>query len=116
AHDPPLGHITTFGGHPLSCAAALASLKLIQRERLWEGSASIGSDLLNRLKALFANTPAVIDTRGIGLLIGIEFDQASHARRFVAEALKRGVITNWPLNDDSVVCIAPHLLIAEQAN
>ena len=49
SHDPPLGHITTFGGHPLSCAAGLAALNVIVRERLCERAATMGKELVRRL-------------------------------------------------------------------
>ena len=52
SHDPPLGHITTFGGHPLSCAAGLAALEVIVRERLDERAAVIGAELMQRILAM----------------------------------------------------------------
>src|SRR5258707_677064 len=70
SHDPPLGHITTFGGHPLSCAAGLASLNVIGRERLCERSATIGKVIVRRILAMRA--PEIAAVRGLGLLIGIE--------------------------------------------
>jgi acetylornithine/succinyldiaminopimelate/putrescine aminotransferase len=111
SRDPPLGHITTFGGHPLSCAAGGAALRTIVEQRLWERARKIGEYIRERLTAL--RSPEVIDIRGIGLLIGIEFAKASMARRFVAETLARGVIVNWTLNADRVVRLAPPLIIAE---
>ena len=109
AHDPPLGHITTFGGHPLSCAAGLAALKVIVRERLCERAASTGKDMIRRLTAIGA--PEIAAVRGLGMLIGIEFHDAAVARRFVAAAIARGVIVNWTLNADNVVRLAPPLTI-----
>ncbi|HEY6421287.1 MAG TPA: aspartate aminotransferase family protein [Candidatus Binataceae bacterium] len=109
-HDPPLGHITTFGGHPLSCAAGLAALDLIVNERLADRAETIGTELRERLAA-FAG-PEIAAVRGLGLLIGIEFRSALMARRFVAESIARGVIINWTLNADTVVRIAPPLNIA----
>jgi acetylornithine/N-succinyldiaminopimelate aminotransferase len=109
SHDPPLGHITTFGGHPLSCAAGLASLNVIVRERLWERGATIGQDIVRRLLAMHA--PEIASVRGIGMLVGIEFRDAALAHRFVAETVARGVIVNWTLNADKVVRLAPVLTI-----
>jgi acetylornithine/N-succinyldiaminopimelate aminotransferase len=110
SHDPPLGHITTFGGHPLSCAAGLASLNVIVRERLWERAATIGQDIVRRLLAMHA--PEIASVRGIGMLVGVEFRDAALAHRFVAETVARGVIVNWTLNADKVVRLAPVLTIA----
>ena len=109
AHDPPLGHITTFGGHPLSCATGLASLEVIVGERLWERAAALGDQFRTRIGALAA--PEIVAIRGIGMLIGVEFAQAPIARRFVAEALARGVVINWTLNAERVVRLAPPLTI-----
>jgi len=110
SHDPPLGHITTFGGHPLSCAAGLASLNVIVRERLWERAATVGAEILQRLQAM--HTTEIASVRGLGMIIGIEFRDAALARSFVEATLARGVITNWTLNADNVVRIAPVLTIA----
>ena len=111
AHDPPLGHITTFGGHPLSCAAGLASLNVIMRERLHERAATIGKEIVRRVLAMRA--PEIVAVRGLGMIIGIEFREAALAHRFVAETLTRGVIVNWTLNADNVVRLAPVLTVTE---
>ena len=110
SHDPPLGHITTFGGHPLSCAAGLAALNVIVRDHLSERAATVGKEIVQRLLAMRA--PEIAGVRGLGLIIGIEFHDAAIAHRFVAAALARGVIINWTLNADNVVRLAPVLTIA----
>ncbi len=109
SHDPPLGHITTFGGHPLSCAAGLAAVNVIVRERLYERAATIGKEIVRRLLAMRA--PEIMAVRGLGMLVGIEFRDAALTRRFVAATLARGVIVNWTLNADNVVRLAPVLTI-----
>ncbi len=109
AHDPPLGHITTFGGHPLSCAAGLASLEVIIGGRLWEGADRAGAQLRTGLSQLGGEE--IVAIRGLGALVGIEFATASWAHRFVAETIARGVIVNWTLNADRVVRVAPPLTI-----
>ncbi|HVA79535.1 MAG TPA: aspartate aminotransferase family protein [Candidatus Binataceae bacterium] len=111
AHDPPLGHITTFGGHPLSCAAGLAALEVIVAERLWERAERVGMALRARLAGLVGTE--IVALRGIGLLAGLEFAQAGTAHRFVAATIARGVIINWTLNADRVVRMAPPLTIAD---
>jgi acetylornithine/succinyldiaminopimelate/putrescine aminotransferase len=111
SRNPPLGHITTFGGHPLSCAAGRAALKTIVEQRLWERANTVGAIMRQRLAELLGYE--VINIRGAGLLIGIEFAASSMTRRFVAETLSRGVILNWTLNADRVVRLAPPLTIAE---
>jgi acetylornithine/N-succinyldiaminopimelate aminotransferase len=109
SHDPPLGHITTFGGHPLSCAAGLASVNVIVRERLCERAAAMGKEIVRRLLA--SGAPEIAAVRGIGMIVGIEFRDTSLAHRFVAATLARGVIVNWTLNADNVVRLAPVLTI-----
>ena len=109
SHDPPLGHITTFGGHPLSCAAGLASVNVIVREGLCERAATTGKTIVRRLVAMRALEIAAV--RGLGMIVGIEFHDASLAHRFVAATLARGVIVNWTLNADNVVRLAPVLTI-----
>ena len=64
---------TTFGGNHLACTAALAVLDVIEEEHLVENAASVGSYLLAQLKTLAAETPSIVDVRGEGLMIGIEF-------------------------------------------
>ncbi|HUJ20109.1 MAG TPA: aminotransferase [Bryobacteraceae bacterium] len=68
--DAKFTQVSTFGGHPSSCAAGLANLEILTRERLWENSATVGSYLLGRLRELKSRW--IGDIRGLGLLIGLE--------------------------------------------
>lgn len=67
---------TTFGGNHLACTAALAVLDVIEEEHLVENAASVGSYLLAQLKTLAAGNPSIVDVRGEGLMIGIEFSDS----------------------------------------
>jgi acetylornithine/succinyldiaminopimelate/putrescine aminotransferase len=107
ARNPPLGHITTFGGHPLSCAAGLASLEVIVAQRLWERATALGEELAQTLRRLGESEVAAV--RSIGALIGVEFADSGTAQAFVRESLSRGVIINWTLNAERVVRLAPPL-------
>jgi len=111
SRNPPLGHITTFGGHPVSCAAGGAALETIVEQLLWERAETMGALLRQRLVDLLGSE--VVDIRGAGLLIGIEFAESLMAHQFVAETLSRGVVVNWTLNAGHVVRLAPPLTIAE---
>jgi taurine-pyruvate aminotransferase len=62
--------VSTFGGHPSSCAAALANIEILTRERLWENSATLGEYLLEQLRGI--RSPWIGEVRGRGLLIGME--------------------------------------------
>ncbi len=118
AHDPPLAHVTTFGGHPVSCAAGLAALEVLLRENLPARAASRGAALLGTLRALVGRG-GLAAVRGLGLLIGLEFADTPACARFAARALAEGLILNWTLHRDTVVRLAPPLVLtdaeAEQA-
>jgi putrescine aminotransferase len=112
SHDPPLGHVTTFGGNPVSCAAALASLDVLERDRLPERAADRGAEILTRLRALVGRGE-LIDARGLGMLLGLEFAHAAATQRFVADCFARGVLLGWTLHHDRVVRLAPPLNIPD---
>jgi acetylornithine/succinyldiaminopimelate/putrescine aminotransferase len=112
ATDPPLGHVTTFGGHPVSCAAGLAALRVLERERLWERAEVLGERLRAGLRALPWNGH-LVDVRGLGLLVGIELDDAERTRRLAEGCFARGLVLNWTLHRDRVIRLAPPLVIAE---
>lgn len=107
ARNPPLGHITTFGGHPLSCAAGLAALEVVVSERLWEQADVLGEKLAQGLREFAGAEVAAV--RVIGALIGLEFKDSEIAQSFVRESLARGIIINWTLNAERVVRLAPPL-------
>ncbi|MFN8624988.1 MAG: aspartate aminotransferase family protein [Candidatus Binatia bacterium] len=112
AHDPPLAHVTTFGGHPVCCAAGLAALDVLVHERLPERAARVGADWLTELRSLSAGRPCTV--RGRGLLMALEFATPEATRRFVAHCFERGLILNWTLHRDTVVRLAPPLTITAE--
>jgi len=118
SHDPPLAHVTTFGGHPVSCAAGLAALEVLLREKLAERAATLGRTLLAGLATL-AGRGGLVRARGLGLLLGLEFETPRACAAFAARALDAGIILNWTLHRDTVVRLAPPLVLtdaeAEQA-
>lgn len=111
AYDPPLAHVTTFGGHPLSCAAGLAALDVAERERLPQRATAVGEAWRARLTAMVG--PVLRAVRGRGLLIGLELASPEHTAAFCRAALDRGLICNWTLHRDTVVRLAPPLLISD---
>ena len=96
---PPGAHASTFGGNPLSCAAALVTLDLLA-EGLLENAASLGRRLKARLSARAASCPAIGDVRGLGLMVGVELVRDRETREpapalrdaVVAEAFRRGLL------------------------
>jgi acetylornithine/succinyldiaminopimelate/putrescine aminotransferase len=110
--DPPLAHVTTFGGHPVSCAAGLAALEITLRDDLTGRSLRVGEWWRRRLRETMT-VPGLADIRGLGLLIGIEFDTPERTRAFVDGCRRRGLLLGWTLHRDTVVRLAPPLTIDE---
>ena len=110
SHDPPLAHVTTFGGHPLSCAAGLAALAVAEREALPARAAALGEAWRARLAASLGSV--LREVRGRGLLIGLEFATPEQTQAFCRAALSHGLILNWTLHRDTVVRLAPPLTLS----
>lgn len=108
--NPVLGHITTFGGHPVCCAAGLASLEYILRERLAEQADEKGALYENLLQ----DHPLVKTIRRRGLLLAVEFGDAETCRRIVLDAVEAGLVTEWFLFRDTALRIAPPLTITPE--
>ena len=107
--DPVLGHITTFGGHPLSCAAGLASLQVLL-ESGW-------IEEVTRKEALFRRLlvhPAIKTVRSSGLLIAVEFDDFDQNKRVIDACITAGLLTDWYLFAPQCLRIAPPLSITEE--
>jgi acetylornithine aminotransferase/acetylornithine/N-succinyldiaminopimelate aminotransferase len=102
----PGDHAATFGGGPTVCAAALATLQTIERERLIAHAAALGKVLTHMLGAL----PGVAQVRGLGLMVGIDLE-APIAPQVTAEALKQGLIIN--ATGDRTVRMLPALIVTE---
>jgi len=112
--DPYL-HSSTFGGNPLACRAALATLDVLVEERLPERAETSGVYFLRRLQEIQARHPGVVkEVRGRGLMMGIEFSHSDYALMTSAEAGHRGVITFYTLNNPKVIRVAPPLVIAPE--
>ncbi|MBI3911492.1 MAG: aspartate aminotransferase family protein [Armatimonadetes bacterium] len=109
--DPPLSHVTTFGGHPVCCAAGLAALEVLLAEDLPARAARLGEEMRSSLGALGVRYGGIHEVRGMGLLIGIEFESAELTERFARAALDRGVILGWTLHSNRVIRLAPPLNI-----
>jgi acetylornithine/succinyldiaminopimelate/putrescine aminotransferase len=106
--NPILGHITTFGGHPVSCAASLATLNIIQDENLSYLANAKGQ----LIKQLLVHRQ-IKEIRGNGLLLAAEFADFDTLKPIIDQAIERGVITDWFLFCDNSMRIAPPLTITE---
>ncbi len=106
-------HTQTFLGHPPGCAAALASMAVIEEEGLVARSAELGARALARLRRATAGRHSVRECRGLGLMIGIECAGPGAAARACREALGRGVILLPSGEDGRVLSVTPPLCIDE---
>lgn len=104
--NPILGHITTFGGHPVCCAAGLAALEVLLNENLCSGIAE--------KEALFRSLlvhPAIKQVRGKGLMLAIELESFELNKKIIDRCITNGVITDWFLHCSNAMRIAPPLII-----
>ena len=107
--NPILGHITTFGGHPVSCSAGLASLEVILEENL--------VDAVHQKGELFRSLlvhPLIREIRGKGLMLCIQLDSFAQVEKVSQLCSERGVVIDWFLHCETAMRIAPPLIIKEE--
>ena len=107
--NPILGHITTFGGHPVSCAAALAALQVTLNENLPAKSIAKG-DVFKQLLV----HPKIKEVRGKGLMLAAEMESFEKLKQTIDRCIEKGVVTDWFLFCDNSMRIAPPLIITEE--
>ncbi len=107
SHDPMLGHITTFGGHPVNCAAALANIEVLEEEKIIDEVEDKGKFIENRLQH-----PLVKEIRRIGMFFAIELDSFELVNQVVRKNIDKGLISYWFLSTDHAFRIAPPLTIS----
>ncbi len=105
-HNPVLGHINTFGGHPVCCAAGLAALQVLLREDIIAGVAA-------RAKLFHTLLPG-LSVRGKGLMLAVEYDSFATCKSIIDELIAEGVFTDWFLFAPHCLRIAPPLTISEE--
>lgn len=109
SYNPLLGHITTFGGHPVTCAAALATLKTL-----------LENDYIQQVKVkeqLFRNLlqhKAIKEIRSAGLIMAVELADFATIQRVIKNCIGKGLITDWFLFNDKCLRIAPPLIISTE--
>jgi acetylornithine/N-succinyldiaminopimelate aminotransferase len=104
--NPILGHITTFGGHPVCCASGLASLEVLLRDGLIEGVAE--KEVL--FKQLLQH-PAIKQVRGKGLMLAAEMESFELLKKVIDHSIEQGIIIDWFLHCSNAMRIAPPLII-----
>lgn len=105
--NPVLGHITTFGGHPVSCAAALAALNIVVK---------LDAQEIQRKGELFRSLlvhPQIKEITGKGLLLGVDFGSEAVNKRVITRCIEKGVFTDWFLFAPHKMRIAPPLIIED---
>jgi acetylornithine/succinyldiaminopimelate/putrescine aminotransferase len=116
AHHPELGHITTFGGHPVSCAAALAGLEVLVQQKIVEKAEEKGRLFEAWLDsaARMSSFPSLIQNfRRKGLAIAVDLNDPEKRTTFMEAALRNGLIIDWYLFRPATFRVAPPLTITE---
>ncbi|MBR2867307.1 MAG: aspartate aminotransferase family protein [Alistipes sp.] len=108
-HNPCLGHITTFGGHPVCCAAGLAALKYLNNNNIVESVEHKGAMFEERL----SKHPRVLEIRRSGLLLALELGEAEYLYRLMEIFKEEGIMSDWFLYCDTAFRISPPLTITE---
>jgi 4-aminobutyrate aminotransferase len=106
-------HGSTFGGNPVSCAAALATLDVLEREDCYRRARERGAGAVDRLRRDVGSHPSVRDVRGIGLMIGVELADKAITQEVAARCLAAGVIVLSCGPDENVLRLAPPLTIGD---
>jgi acetylornithine/N-succinyldiaminopimelate aminotransferase len=107
--DPVLGHITTFGGHPVCCAAGLAAMKALVNEKMM--------DTVKAKESLFRSLlvhPKIRAVRSFGLWMAVEFDSFETNKKIIDGCIANGLLTDWFLFAGNCLRISPPLIITEE--
>jgi acetylornithine/succinyldiaminopimelate/putrescine aminotransferase len=108
-HNPVLGHINTFGGHPVSCAAGLAGFNVLLDEKI--------IDTVKQKEQLFLSLlrhPAIKAVRSCGLMMAVEFDSFETNKKIIDLLIEQGIFTDWFLFASGCLRIVPPLVISEE--
>jgi 4-aminobutyrate aminotransferase len=117
---PSGAHGTTFGGNPVACAAAIATLRVIEEESLLENATLVGRHALERLNKIKESHPCVGDVRGLGLMIGIEFVKdnkeadAEGLKNILDYCLEKGLVLIESGVDKNIIRLAPPLIVTKE--
>ncbi len=108
-NNPVLGHITTFGGHPVCCAAGLAALNYLINNKIVESVEAKGAMFEERV----AKHPRVLEIRRSGLLLAVELGKSEYLYRLMEIFKEEGIMSDWFLYCDTAFRISPPLTISE---
>ncbi len=108
-HNPVLGHINTFGGHPVCCAAGLAAFKVLVEEKLIKGVKQKENLFISLL-----HHPKIKAVRSCGLMIAVEFENFETNKKIIDALITQGIFTDWFLFANNCLRIVPPLVISEE--
>jgi len=106
---PVLGHMTTFGGHPVICAAGMAGFRVLLEENLVDAVKAKG-----QLFHQYLQHPAIKEVRSLGLMMAVEFESFAMNKKVIDTCIERGLLTDWFLFAPECLRIAPPLIISEE--
>jgi acetylornithine/N-succinyldiaminopimelate aminotransferase len=109
AENPVLGHITTFGGHPVCCAAGMAAMQVLLTENLIK-EVPAKSELF---KNIFIH-PAIKSVNSFGLWMAVEFSSTETCKKIIDHCIEQGILTDWFLFAPSSLRISPPLVISDR--
>ncbi len=107
--DPPLNHVTTFGGHPVSCAAAYANLKELLSGNYLQRASEIEQIVKSTLKSR-----GIVEVRGVGAMLGLEMENRDVTEYVVNYCFKKGILLGWTLHSNTLIRLAPPLIITTE--
>ncbi len=108
-YDPPLNHVTTFGGHPVSCAAAHANLKELLAGNYLQRAKEIEVKIKDKLVG-----DGIVEVRGIGAMLGLELASKELTQQVVEDCFEQGILLGWTLHSNTLVRLAPPLIIEDE--
>lgn len=109
-YNPMLGHITTFGGHPVVCAAAAACVEVMKSEINWSQVEKLGK----LLEEIIVQHPAIKTSRRIGMMFAFDMESSERVAKVVDKCLEKGLLTFWFLSHPYSFRLSPPLTITEQ--
>ncbi len=107
-YDPPLNHVTTFGGHPVSAAAAYANLKELLNGNYMERAKEIEQITKSILKG-----EGIVEVRGKGAMLGLQLESWELTKNVVEDCFEEGILLGWTLHSNTLIRLAPPLIIED---
>lgn len=107
-YNPPLNHVTTFGGHPVCCAAAFANLT-----ELLSGDYLQKAQLIEKKAKEKLKTKGIVEVRGKGAMLGLQLESWELTKAVVEECFSLGILLGWTLHSNTLIRLAPPLIIEE---